>query len=420
MSNLKLLKHEVRSLVGGSNGQEYDKVMKGLPFTGGQFQNPLGWRKDKCAFMVESNSSYLHGGVPGSDLKRLGLPEQPVLDFSVSLNFLGPPAIVRERWPELLETIQNYPAVEGNGIATYYREKFGIAPTNFLSGSGSTEMIYLVPRVLRFDRVMVICPSYHDYERASVLAGAKVKRWHLSPEVRFSYPSVDRLTDSLKGVDAIWLGRPNNPTGTMFQKDLLLEIASRLEEKLFIVDEAFIQFTDKREEESFLTEEPRANILVIHSLTKFYALAGLRLGGILGPEGVISRLRAAKEPWTVNGVADRIASLLLECEDYEQKTYLVTAKERERIFSGLQDLPGVTAFPPSANFVLCQWARTKDLDDLIRHLLANGVYVRDCRNFPGLEDNFFRVGLRAPEENDQLISLISSFLGDSGGQGCEA
>ena len=359
--------------------------------------------------MVKSNSNYLHGGAPHSDLVRLGLSQRPILDFSVNLNFLGPPAIVRERWSDFLETIQDYPAVEGDGIAAYYREKFGISSENFLSGNGSTEMIYLVPRVLRFRSVVVMSPSYHDYERASVLAGARVERLPLLPEKKFSYPRIERLTDSLKGADAIWLGRPNNPTGTMFPKELLLELAARFEEKLFIVDEAFIQFIDGWEKESFLTAEPSPNILVIHSLTKFYALAGLRLGGIKGAEGVISRLRAAKEPWTVNGVADRIAPLLLGCSHYEQETSAVTAKERARIFLGLQEQDGVILFPPSANFILCQWTKTGSLDDLLRHLLSNGVYLRDCRNFPGLEDNFFRVGLRAPEENDQLISLMAAF-----------
>lgn len=359
--------------------------------------------------MVEANSKYLHGGVPRSDLARLGLPDRPILDFSVNLNFLGPPAIVREKWGELWEATENYPSVEGDGIAACYREKFGICSENFLSGSGSTEMIYLVPRVLGFNRVLVITPSYHDYERASALAGAGVERLRLPIEQEFSCPEGETLADSLEDVDAIWIGRPNNPTGTLFPKEFVLELAARFEEKLFIIDEAFIQFVDGWEEESLLTEAVKSNILVIHSLTKFYALAGLRLGGIKGPEGIILGMRAAKEPWTVNGVADRIAPLLLECADYEQKTCLITAKERERIFAGLKELSGVRAFPPSANFILCQWTRTKDLDDLIRNLLSNGAYIRDCRNFPGLEDNFFRVGLRSPEENDRLISLISSF-----------
>ncbi len=357
----------------------------------------------------DRNVSYRHGGTPGTDLERFGLPGHPVLDFSVNLNFLGPPAIIREKWGALLEAIEDYPPVEGDGIGRYYREKFNIPSQNFLAGNGSTEMIYLVPRVLRFNHVAVVTPSYHDYERASILAGARITRHRLSPDSGFSLANTDALIGTIENADALWLGRPNNPTGTLFPRESLLELSEKFPETLFIIDEAFIQFVENWEQASFLTQKLRPNILVIHSITKFYALAGIRLGGIAGDERLISRLRQAKEPWTVNGVANRIAPLLLECTEYEQETCLANAEERERIFHLLDSLDGITPLRPCANFILCRWTRTHTLDHLIHHLLSNGMYVRDCRNFPGLEANYFRVGLRRPVENDQLISLIASF-----------
>ena len=133
-----------------------------------------------------------------------------------------------------------------------------------------------------------------------------------------------------------------------------MDFADRFPDKWFIIDEAFIQFVDGWEELSFLTEEPRLNILVIHSLTKFYALAGLRLGGIMGNREVISRLRNAKLPWTVNGIADSIAPLLLECAEYERKTHSDIIKERTRVFQNLEELEGITPFPSTANFILCR------------------------------------------------------------------
>jgi len=157
----------------------------------------------------------------------------------------------------------------------------------------------------------------------------------------------------------------------------------------------------------------RPNMLVIHSLTKFYSLAGLRLGGVIGSERVISKLRRAKEPWSVNCIADRVAPMLLDCTDYEEETRFMVARERERVFQRLETHEGITPFPPSANFILCQWTRTGNLDDLLCHLLNNGIYVRDCRNFPGLEQNFFRIGLRTPPENDRLVSILTSFQDNS-------
>jgi len=357
---------------------------------------------------MKTKARYRHGGTPEFDLRRLNLPGKRVLDFSVNINPLGLPMIVREKWPEFFLAIKNYPSIHGDGVARYYEGKFGIPSRNFLAGNGSTEMIYLVPRVFRFGHVLIVTPSYHDYERASLLSGTRVERYPLSPEEKFSSPGLDRLVQALKNVDAMWMGRPNNPTGMLVPKELVLELAGMFPQKWFIIDEAFIQFVDRWEEQSLLLEDPRPNILIIHSLTKFYALAGLRLGGVAGSVGAISRLRQAKEPWTVNGVAEKIAPLLLACAGYEQETRSLVAKEYNKIFQKLELMDGITPFPSTANFLLCQWYKTKDLDDLMRHLLSRGVYIRDCQNFPGLEEGFFRVGFRAPRENDLLLSLLSS------------
>ena len=361
---------------------------------------------------MDDKSQYQHGGSPALDLARFDLEEKDVLDFSVNLNSLGIPEIVKEKWKESLNAIEGYPSLEGDGVSHYYREKFGITSQDFLAGNGSTEMIYLIPRVLRLKRVLVITPSYHDYERASILAGSEVTRLPLLPDAGFSLPDMDDLIAALNNSDGLWLGRPNNPTGNLIPKEVLLELTDRFPDHMFIIDEAFIQFADRWAENSLMTGQVRPNILVVHSLTKFYALAGLRIGGVVGHSKVISRLRQAKEPWTVNGIADRVAPLLLECTGYERVTHREGIMERERIFQSLEQLDGIIPFPCSANFILCQWTRTENLDDIIHHLLANGAYVRDCRNFPGLEKNFFRIGLRSPNDNDQLMSILTSFPED--------
>ncbi len=358
---------------------------------------------------MKNELQYKHGGTPRLDMIRLGVPLRSVLDFSVNLNPLGPPAIIKEKWGELFEEIEQYPSVEGDGVAHYYQTIYGISPNNFLAGNGSTELIYLIPRVLRFKRVAVLTPSFHDYERASLLAGAKVVRCPLSPHDDFAFPAEDQLMNVLKKVDALWVARPNNPTGNLFSMKLILKFTQMFPEKWFIIDEAFIQFLDDWKSNSFLAAQPMPNVLVLNSLTKFYAIAGLRLGGLMGSEQVISRLKKAKEPWTINGIADRVASLLIQCAGYDDETRLVVREERRRVFTGLKNLDGVIPFSISANYILCQWVKTGDLDDLLVYLLSNGVYVRDCRNFPGLGENFFRMGLKTADDNDQLLSLISSF-----------
>ncbi len=358
---------------------------------------------------MKNEQPYKHGGTPQSDMIRLGVPPGPVLDFSVNLNPLGPPTIIKENWPDLLHCIEQYPSVEGDGVSAYYESVCGIAPSNFLAGNGSTELIYLTPRVLKYKRAAVMAPSFHDYERASILAGAEVVKIPLTHNDHFAFPSEAQIVETLKKVDAFWIARPNNPTGNLFSKELILDFANLFPEKWFIVDEAFIHFLDNWKNDSLLTAKPATNILVLNSLTKFYSIAGLRLGGITGEASVISRLRNAKEPWAVNGIADRVASLLIACQDYDDETRSLVKKERRRVFEEIDRMDGLLAFSPSANYLLCQWTRTENLDDLLHHLLSHGVYIRDCRNFPGLKDNFFRIGLKMPDENDRFLSLLSSF-----------
>ena len=358
---------------------------------------------------INSDSEYIHGGVPKTDMQRLDVADRPVLDFSVNLNFFGPPPIIKEKWPELFENIEQYPSVNGDGVAGYYQSVCGVSPVNFLAGNGSTELIYLAARLLGYRRAAVLTPSFHDYERASLLAGAKVIRWPLSPHNDFELPPKASLMKMLENVDALWIARPNNPTGNLFSKNLILELAHEFPEKWFLVDEAFVQFLDGWKEKSLLTEKPKSNVLVLNSLTKFYAVAGLRLGGIVGHERIISRMKRAKEPWTINGIADRVASLISNCYDYDEKSRSAHNVENERVFRALKDMDGIVPFPPSANYILCQWRKTDNLDHLLAHLVQRGLYLRDCRNFPGLEENFFRVGLRVPRENDRLLSALSSF-----------
>ncbi len=356
-------------------------------------------------------TSYRHGGMSGLDFRRFNIPERPVIDFSVNLNPFGMPSVVRKTWHKFVEEAGKYPTPDGRGISHFYQQRFGIAPENILGGNGSTELIYLIPRVIPFKRALIVTPSYHDYERATSMAGKEIKHLALHPEKDFFFPSSHRLSEALRDVDALWLGRPNNPTGTMISKELILTMAARFPETWFFIDEAFVQFTEEWEKESLLLEEPLPNLLVIHSLTKFYCLPGLRMGAMYGSSDIISRLRYAKEPWTINGIADRIAPQLAHLPDYEERTTVLVRQERQRFIKRAQALEGIDAFPPTACFVLCRWKRTRNLDDLLKHLLSHGISVRDCRNFRGLTDNFFRIGLRTPADNDLLISTLSSFVG---------
>ena len=144
------------------------------------------------------------------------------------------------------------------------------------------------------------------------------------------------------------------------------------------------------------------NVIVLHSLTKFYALPGLRLGAIIAHPTIIQRLLHYKEPWTVNAIAESVAPLLLEFGAYEEEVRTMIFSERERITDSFLQIEGIKLAGGAANFFLAQWNGGSPLYVLLSWLAERQLYVRDCRNFTGLEENYFRFAIRQPVELDSL------------------
>jgi len=356
---------------------------------------------------MSTHHFHAHGGTPERDIERLGIKTGPVLDFSVNISPLGPPEKIINAWRELAPEIRFYPSIEGDGIVRFYQERFGLPQESILAGNGSTELIYLVPRALDLKRVTIIVPSFHDYTRASELAAAKIVPLSLSADNYFEPLDLEIIGQILEQSDALFLGNPNNPTGTTYSAEMLLQIADNFTEKWILVDEAFVQFMDDYRSATLMTNERlRPNILVFHSLTKFYAIPGLRLGCVISLPDTIARLRPFKEPWTVNRIAEKVAVLLIDCREYDETLRQLIQYERTSVHTRIKGINGIQTFIPSANFFLAKWTATNNLDDLLKSLLSEGLYVRDCRNFPGLEANYFRFAIRCPKDNDRLLSAL--------------
>ncbi|MDP8306405.1 MAG: threonine-phosphate decarboxylase CobD [Candidatus Chlorobium antarcticum] len=325
-----------------------------------------------------------------------------MIDFSVNISPLFPPLgplVMEEK--ELIA----YPSIDGSGIRDFYKQRFGLDSGSVLATNGAAEGIYLLPRALGLRRVLVSSPSFFEYERACRIAGAEVLVVRLSAENGFAMPEFQALVDSMEGVDAFFAANPNNPTGTELPPAVVLALASRFPEKWFIVDEAFIQFTADFPANSLMHEVVAfKNVVVVHSLTKFYALPGLRLGAVIAHPEVIGRLLEHKEPWTVNAIAEKVARRLAGCVEWEESVREMAALERERIRSESASIERLSLFGGAANFFLARWDGS--LDRLLACLKEQGMPVRDCRNFHGLEGEWFRFAVRRPEENSRLLGAL--------------
>jgi L-threonine-O-3-phosphate decarboxylase len=329
------------------------------------------------------------------------------LDFSVNLAPVEPP--IRELSFSSF-SLAPYPSMEGRGVRDFYVTRFGLDPECVLATNGAIEAIYLTPRALGLKRVLIPQPSFFDYGRACRLASAEVVPLALSASEGFAFPGIDALAEALAGCDAIFAGSPNNPTGTLIPKELLLALACRFPEKQFIIDEAFIQFTEAFPSNSLMPEiRAFRNIVVIHSLTKFYAIAGLRLGAIVAHPATIERLYGHKEPWTVNAVAECVAGQLLHCGEFEQTVRSIVAEGRRQISDGLAGNAVIKLHGGAANFFFASVADEFSLDALLEFLQSRGILVRDCRNFDGIPPTCFRFCIRTPDENRRLIEALNDF-----------
>ena len=342
-----------------------------------------------------------HGGTYLNHAKQDG---RALLDFSVNISPISLPigALSLESF-----SLQSYPSIDGRGIKDFYKGKFGFDSSMVLPLNGAIEGIYLLPRALGIRRLLLLSPSFYEYERAGRIAGAEITFLPLAAEHGFQLPSIELLAEALLHADAFVLANPNNPTGTVPPPEIVMALASRFRDKWFILDEAFIQFTPAFPDNSLMGKVMALkNVIVVHSLTKFYALPGLRLGAIIAHPTLIQRLLHYKEPWTVNAIAESVAPLLLEFGDYEETVREMIFSERERITELFSQIEGIKLVGGAANFFLAQWNGGTPLHVLLSWLGERQLYVRDCHNFTGLEENYFRFAIRQPAENDRLLDAL--------------
>ena len=357
---------------------------------------------------------YMHGGNLNDAAQRYGITlKQPVTDFSVNINPLGPPDIIRRLWPDWFSSISEYPSQNGRGIKRYYRKRFNLPEESVLAGNGSIELIYLVPRALKIKKAVIFTPSFHDYHRSCLSAGAKVIELPLIKSHNTDYPLDDKSLGLISESDAVFFGNPNNPTGSLLDCKIILNLAKRYPHTWFLIDEAFSQFLENPEKYSLLARHTLSeNIIVFHSLTKFYALPGLRMGAAVSHPKTIARLSHFKEPWTVNALAEKAADILVDCNEYETKTRQIITEQRNLLFHAINCIPAIRLFETPANFIFARLNGARDMNDLICRLLNKGLFIRDCRNFKGLDGSFFRIAVREKEDNLCLIMALTDIFGN--------
>lgn len=335
----------------------------------------------------------VHGGDVLAAAARWGLDPSAILDFSANINPLGPPRGVINAAAAALQGIRHYPEPLSRTLRAAIARRHGVEEGAVLVGNGAAEVIHLLLRSSARRRVVIEAPGFAEYGRAALAAGAEVVTRPL-----------DGPLPSLNAGDFVVLCNPHNPTGRLLQPDEVLAIA-RSTPATVLVDEAFIDLTDPGEAGSVvpgvLTER---DLIVVRSLTKFYAMPGLRVGYAVARPERVAALDAVRDPWSVSPVAQAAGLAALADQEYARCTREWVRAERPFLAGALAALPGYTVAPPSANFILV--TAPEPAWSIQERLGPKAILVRDCRSFTGLSEFHMRLAVRSRPENLRLLEAL--------------
>lgn len=352
-----------------------------------------------------------HGGDIWKASRLTGLPPRKIIDFSANINPLGLSPLAARAMGEALELVGAYPDPEAGVLIQALSDHHGVSRDRILPANGSTELIYLIPGVVRPKSALIVAPAFSEYRMSLESSGCKVDTFLTKEEDSFTLET-ERLALKLKkGYDILYLANPSNPAGALVDKALLIELAGRCRRHgtLMVVDEAFSDFTERQSIKKEAAEFE--GVIVLRSMTKFFSLAGLRLGCMVAEKGLIKRFKDHLQPWAVNTLAIAAGAASLKDTAYMESTFRWFREEKKYMRSELGKLPALKPFPSSANFFLVKLLTDALTGPSLKEvLLEKGVLIRDLSRVRGLDERFFRIALLKRGENEALLDALRSAL----------
>lgn len=355
-----------------------------------------------------------HGGNAESVARAVGLSSCPAveLDFSVNLNPVGAPLALRRILMQGEKTAASYPDEYAAPACAALAATHGLEVEQVVVGNGSTEIFGWIVQTFRPLKAACIAPCYGGYREVCAAHGIPMEQAvTLRPETSFL---ISDLPGVPSGVDLLFIGSPNNPTGSLVPPDVLIELSRRYPTVTIVVDASFIDFVETPSAVLPAGNVFPANVIVVKSLTKFFCIPGLRLGMAWGHPDTISPMRRVRLPWSVNGLSQAIAPHLYADPIYLEQSRVRTVSLRARFAEALQSVPGFTVYPSDANFLLVRLPDAWPAPRLQKELLQRGILVRSCESFEGLGPGYCRLAVRPENEQQQLVEALRTLCAGQG------
>lgn len=364
---------------------------------------------------MSGNNAAKHGGNLYAAMRQTGDCLSEILDFSANINPLGLSENIRQALYASLEAIIHYPDVQGYALKQAISQHYQVKDEMITLGNGAVELMYVLCHMLKPKRILITAPTFSEYESAARASGATVEYFYLHADNNFTI-DVEAMAQELANIDIVFICNPNNPTGTLLtnmQIEQLLLVA-QAQNTYVVVDESFIDFLPN---DSFYTCRQKltqyTNLIILHSLTKFYAIPGLRLGFSLASSEVTNLLHSGKDPWNVNTLAQSAGVVALNDPTYQHRSKEFIGTVKMDLYHSLLAIPGLKPYVPSVNFILVNITDTKMTSEELRAAMAShNILIRDCSNYPGLSSEYIRVAVKGPEQNSRLVNTLQKVIGD--------
>lgn len=345
-----------------------------------------------------------HGGRVHEAVRKYGGESRDWLDFSANISPLGLNLQVAQAIQQHIHQLVHYPD-DGGRLQSLLARELGVEPGQIVLTNGAAEAFFAIVNCLCPQSALLLEPTFSEYRRA--LAARKVPIRHLTLDpARGFQPPWQTVKESWSQGMLLVVCNPNNPTGAVTGLEDLREQAelARKHQGWLLVDESF---------QDFMADPPslapglNSRTLVVRSLTKFFALPGLRLGYIVASGELASPIEEQIPAWNVNALALAAGATALAQRDYIQRNRKLVAAAGAKLYQDLSKLPGIHSYPPAANFILFRLDGAAGLEEF---LAGKRILIRSCRNFNGLGRDWYRCAVRSPAENDTLIEALQSFL----------
>ena len=379
-----------------------------------------------------------HGGNIYKVFREKNIKE--ILDYSSNINPYGIPESLKSRIIENLEILERYPDPDYVELREKLANLNNVNLSDIILGNGATEIIFLFMKVINPKKILIVSPTFGEYERAVKAVGTSRNSIDLScsddnknienKEIEIEYfelkesddfkLNIGNLKNQLeKKYDLLIICNPNNPTGKFLklaQTEEILKECNKYDTKLFI-DEAFIEFLADGMKESIInTEENKKNLFVTRAFTKFFAIPGLRLGyGMYFDKELEQKISEKKEPWSVNNIAELAGLTVLDDTEYIEKTLKWITKEKIYMYEKLNEISGIKVYETEVNFITGKideklFSEGLNVKILREKMLEQGILIRDASNFKFLDERFFRLAIKDRASNDRVIKVLKEIF----------